>query len=194
DEYWVGFKGDLVRNLVKSNFLSPKNPILKIGIRESVIDLLSEIIEKTKTEKPGYQPLISGAVLHLLGLIHSLIMQESLKKDDVSELVVNKARMILRSNMNQNISIEKVAEELQVSYSWLRKAFKLFTGIAPGQYLLQLKIDHGKKLLSDHTKSIKEIAFELGFESAFYFSKLFKVKTGLSPDLFRKKLRNPINV
>lgn len=96
--------------------------------------------------------------------------------------------MIFRTHIDNDISIEKVAEELQVSYSWFRKAFKEFTCIAPGQYVLQLKIDRAKMLLSDPSKSIKEVAFELNFLSALYFSKLFKEKTGLSPERYKKSV------
>ena len=84
--------------------------------------------------------------------------------------------------------MEKIAEELNVSYAWFRKAFKTYTGIAPNQYLLQLKIEKAKMLLLDDTKTIKEIAFGLNFESAFYFSKLFKEKIGISPELYRKNI------
>jgi len=43
-------------------------------------------------------------------------------------------------------------------------------------------------LLINRSRSIKEIAFSLNFESAFYFSKLFKEKVGLSPKEYRKKI------
>jgi AraC-like DNA-binding protein len=58
--------------------------------------------------------------------------------------------------------------------------------MAPGQYHIQLKIERAKMLLSNPSKTIKEISYELHFESCFYFSKLFKEKTGFSPELFRK--------
>lgn len=187
DEFWVGFEGEIVQNLIRQNFFSPNKPILQAGIREDIYNLLSGIIEKTKTEKPGYQPAISGTVLHLLGDVYSLTKQADFKQENISEAIINKAIFILRSNALKNFSIEDVADELEVSYSWLRKTFKLYTGIAPGQYLLQLKINKAKMLLDENRKSIKEIAFETGFESAFYFSKIFKTKTGICPESYRKK-------
>jgi AraC-like DNA-binding protein len=84
--------------------------------------------------------------------------------------------------------MEKVAEELNVSYAWFRKAFKNYTGIAPHQYLLQLRIEKARVLLSDPSLSIKEIAARLNFESAFYFSRLFKEKMGVGPEQYRKNL------
>ena len=120
--------------------------------------------------------------------IHSQTKQQRFFGEDITESIINKARIIFRTNIDQDIAIEKVAEELNVSYAWFRKAFKTYTGIAPHQYLLQLKIEKAKMLLADHSRSIKEIAFSLNFESAFYFSKLFKEKTGVSPDLYRKNM------
>lgn len=188
DEYWVGFKGTIIENLVKQHFIEPQHAVLNIGVNEQVIHLLTAIIEKTKEEKTGYQPLVSGIVLHLLGLIHSLIKQRSFEPEDITESIINKARIIFRTNIEQDITMEKIAGELNVSYAWFRKAFKTYTGIAPNQYLLQLKIEKAKMLLTDHSKPVKEVASILNFESAFYFSKLFKEKTGVSPEGYRKNM------
>ena len=42
-------------------------------------------------------------------------------------------------------------------------------------------------LLNDSQKSIKEIAFESGFVSSYYFSKIFKIKMGISPEVYRRE-------
>ena len=63
--------------------------------------------------------------------------------------------------------------------------FKKQTGLSPLQYYLLLKIEKSKELLLSSQKNQKEIAFELGFESDYYFNRLFKQKTGLSPGKFR---------
>ncbi len=188
NEYWVGFKGSIIENLIHHQFISIETPVVYIGVNETIIHLFTEIKEKTTTEKTGYQPLVSGIVLHLLGLIHSLSKQQHFELEDHTVAIINKARIIFRTSIGQQSSMEQVAEELNVSYAWFRKAFKQYTGISPNQYLLQLKIEKAKLLLSDHSKSIKEIAFGLHFESAFYFSKLFKDKTGVTPGQYRKSL------
>lgn len=187
DEYWIGFTGDVADNLVTNKFFHRETPVLPIGFHENIMNLLSEIIDKTRQEKAGYQPSISGAVLHLLGKIYSISRQSIFNKEDMVELVVNKARLIFRENIDKDIAVEKVAADLQVGYSWFRKVFKTYTGMAPGQYLIQLKIEKSKELLLDQKKSIKEVAYDLHFDSNFYFSKLFKEKTGLTPAQFRKR-------
>lgn len=186
-EFWVGFDGIFAHHLANSNFISQETALVHIGLQEAVIDLFTKIIELTKTERPGYQPQVSGMLMHLLGEVFSLYKQRELEVENISEFVISKARLIIRENINNKIQMEKVAEDLNVSYSWFRKAFKAYTGLAPNQYLIQLKIDKAKTMLQDANLSSKQIAYELGLDSAFYFSKIFKIKTGYSPEAYRRK-------
>jgi AraC-like DNA-binding protein len=189
DEYWVGFNGSVISNITQ-HFFARDSAVLEVGLHDVLLRLFTEIIDKTREEKTGYQPLVAGIVMHLLGEIHSLARQQDFSPGDNTGSIIRKATIILRTNIDNDISIEQVAEQLNVSYSWFRKAFKNYTGLAPHRYLLQLRIEKAKMLLADHTVSIKEIAFLLNFESAFYFSRLFKEKTGLSPEAFRKNMEH----
>lgn len=185
DEFWVGIKGHIMDNLVQQKFFTVENALVDVGLHESIIQLLGTIIEDTREEKTGYQPLVAGMVMHLLGAIHSFTKNRSYAAEDATASIIEKARILLRTNVVENISMEKVAEQLNVSYAWFRKAFKAYTGIAPHQYLTQLRIEKAKGYLDDHKLSIKEIAFKLNFESIFYFSRLFKEKVGVSPEMYR---------
>ncbi len=188
NEYWVGFKGPIADQLVRNKFFTNRHPVMRIGFREEIVAFFNDICERTKTELTGYQPLISGEILHLLGFVHALSRERTLGGEGNPEAsLASKARVILRENVENFISIEQVSDELGVSYSLFRKIFKKYTGISPGQYLIQLKIEKAKLLLTLPDKLVKEIAYELGFDSSFYFSKLFKEKTGLSPVKYRER-------
>jgi AraC-like DNA-binding protein len=186
DEYWIGIKGEILDNLVKKGFFKPETPCVYIGFNENVFNLFNSIIEKTKNESPGYQPLISGAALHLLGYCHSITKQYAIESEE-NAVVVNQARLLFRANIAEAFSPEEAAAQLNIGYSRFRKVFKNYTGLSPGQYYIQLKIDRAKELLNEPGMSVKEIAFKLNFESYFYFAKLFKEKTGLSPTDYRKR-------
>jgi AraC-like DNA-binding protein len=188
DEYWVGFKGNIIENMVANNFFTRDKPVINVGFNETVMNLFLDIIRLSKDEKSGYQPAISGAVVYLLGQVYSASQQSSLQEKDLVELTVSKARIIFRDKINDDITPEKVAEELKVGYSWFRKVFKKYTGIAPGQYIIQLKIQKAKELLSDASKPIKQIAYELQFESPLYFAKVFKEKAGVTPAAYRDEI------
>jgi AraC-like DNA-binding protein len=189
DEYWVGVKGTIVDNLLNTGYLSPDKPCHYIGFNDEIISLYNLIIEKTKQEKSGYQPLISGIVLHLLGNCHSIIKQ-SIVENREEEIVIDRARVLFRSNINNTYSPEQAAQELNVGYSWFRKRFKSYTGLPPGQYYLQLKIEKAKEFLTNGNMRIKEISSELNFDSNLYFSKIFKEKTGFSPTDYRNRTRD----
>lgn len=188
DEYWVGVNGNVVDNLVGTGYLALDKPCQYIGFNEGIIDLYHLLIEKTKQEKPGYQPFISGIFLHLLGHCHSLIQQGVIESNE-EEIAIHKAQLLFRENIHNPYSAEQAAQQLNVGYSWFRKRFKSYTGLSPGQYYLQLKIAKAKELLSHSNMLIKEIAIELNFETSFYFSKIFKEKTGFNPTDYRCRTR-----
>jgi AraC-like DNA-binding protein len=83
-----------------------------------------------------------------------------------------------------------MADELNINYSAFRKAFKKYTGLSPMQYHTALRMKQALYLLANSDLSIKEISFNLGFCSIFYFSKLFKEKTGMTPGAYRRKIEN----
>ena len=62
----------------------------------------------------------------------------------------------------------------------------------PGQYQIQIRLNKARRLLRNGTLSIAAIAEQLGFESIYYFSRLFKKKTGCSPLAYRKGLNSQI--
>jgi AraC-like DNA-binding protein len=82
---------------------------------------------------------------------------------------------------------EAIAKAQNVSYEWFRKTFKEVLGISPGQYLLNLKIEKTGQMLQETSLTIAEITAKAGFESEFYFSRIFKKKMGCTPSEYRKK-------
>ena len=94
----------------------------------------------------------------------------------------------MRENIYDKFTPEDIAESINMSYSNFRKSFKQYTGIAPHQYMLQLKLSKIKDLLSSTEMSIQDIAMKLNFESADYFSYFFRSKTGINPLSYRKEI------
>lgn len=186
-EYWVGFKGNIADSILENSLFQRKYPLIHTGVRPDIISLYQDIMTHTQTESPGYQPLVSGMVVHLLGLVYSLTKQQGIAQEigDHQQLV-QKAMVLIREVTETKITLEDIADQLKIGYSLFRKIFKKHTGLAPGQYLNQLKIERAKNHLLYSDKLIKEIAYELNFESEYYFSKFFKEKTGFSPLAFKK--------
>ncbi|PIF46967.1 helix-turn-helix protein [Chryseobacterium sp. 52] len=83
-------------------------------------------------------------------------------------------------------SVQHIADQLNVSPSYLTGLLKVLTGQNTQQHIHEKLIEKAKEKLSTTQLSISEIAYELGFEHPQSFSKLFKNKTHLSPLEFRK--------
>lgn len=84
-------------------------------------------------------------------------------------------------------TVQKVADHLHFSVSYLSNLLKSHTGLSTQQHIHEKLIAHAKERLSTTTESISEIAFHLGFEHVQSFSKLFKNKTRQTPLEFREK-------
>ncbi len=76
--------------------------------------------------------------------------------------------------------------ELNLQPKYLSKLAKKANSIPPCQILIKKQISHGEHQLLHTNKTVKEIAHEINFEDPYYFSRLFKSKTGLSPSKYRK--------
>lgn len=180
NEHWVGFAGDYADHLCSRKFFSPQSPAFKTGYDESLINLFDTIIDMIRNEPPGYQQMISAFTLEILAKFNSLRQSNNHDSTDIQS-IIRQAKSTIVEQMTNPIDMPGLANSLGVSYSWFRYAFKQYTGLSPHKYQLELKIEKAKFLLRNTSESIKEISNNLGFESPYYFSRLFKKKTGVNP-------------
>ncbi len=187
-ENYIGFKGDLASHFLDVAFQDPHNPVLTCGSRVEIIDVYQKIFDLVQTQKPAYQQVASGMILKLIGLLLSLQKQSRMeeKGKEIEDLITS-ARAYLWENVDKTPNLEEFARSKNFSYSTFRKLFKQYTEISPYHYYLDLKIMRAKELIVSTDKSVKEMAYELGFDSVHYFSRLFKKKTGFSPREFRRR-------
>eukprot|EP01012_Entosiphon_sulcatum_P004840 TRINITY_DN12005_c0_g1_i1.p1 TRINITY_DN12005_c0_g1~~TRINITY_DN12005_c0_g1_i1.p1 ORF type:complete len:299 (-),score=37.20 TRINITY_DN12005_c0_g1_i1:937-1725(-) len=83
-------------------------------------------------------------------------------------------------------SVKYISTELKLSQRYLSDMLSSLTGLNTQQYIQNAIIEKAKEKLSTTNLSVSEIAYELGFEHSQSFSKLFKMKTQLSPLEFRQ--------
>jgi AraC-like DNA-binding protein len=182
--YYIGFTGRYPEHLLTAGFLDPEEPVFHIGLHASIIEDFREALEIADKQQPGFQVRLGSLVMTIIARTLSYEWQKH--QGSEAELIIEKARAILEDNMKQNIDIHDVSADMGIDYYKFRHLFKEYTGLSPYQYFLQLKINKAKLLLEDKNRSIKEIAFELKFENPYYFSRMFKKKTGVSPQNWRE--------
>ncbi len=82
-------------------------------------------------------------------------------------------------------SVAWCANELKLSANYFGDLIKIETGVSAQEYIQSKIIDVAKIRLFDHDKTINEIAYELGFKYPQHFSRLFRQRTGITPNEFR---------
>lgn len=96
-------------------------------------------------------------------------------------LVINKARNYILSNIENEISVEKLASECAVSSRQLQRIFKEHLSITPMGFLVILKMEEAEKLLKSGAYNVTEVAYHLGYSDAAYFTRVFKKYFGYPP-------------
>lgn len=119
--------------------------------------------------------------------ITQLLKSTRMPNRDHINRVVEQAKSILADNLQNPPKMEELAANLYISYSWFRSVFKEQTGMAPGEYHQQLRLEKAKQILDASDLSIRQVSEILGFSNQNHFSALFKRKTGLSPANFRNR-------
>lgn len=183
--YWIGFRGKNMDDRVRAGFLSPQKPIYHVGYSAMVNDMYQFGLKTAKEEAAYVQQTLAGVVNLLIGLMYSLERNIVLNTNHEHVDMVNKARLRIRESLEADLTIQQIAAEMGVSYSNFRKLFKEYTGISPSLYQQDLRLQRAKELLTTTDLSIKQIAYQLRFDSPDYFSSKFKAKTGMKPSAFR---------
>jgi AraC-like DNA-binding protein len=186
-EYWTGFRGQHIDNRVMKGFFTKSEPVFNIGLSTKIVDFYEDIIRIAQEEKAGCQQMISSIVLSILGCVY--YKNKNLQYTD-SHIVdrINKAKDLIKSNIESAMSQEDIAKKIGVGYSWYRRMFKEYTGVSPAQYQLQQKLIRAKEILTTTNKTVSEIAFSLHFENVCQFSTFFKKKEGITPSEFRRRI------
>lgn len=104
-----------------------------------------------------------------------------------NNFVINKILKHLHLNIESEISLEKLAEDLNLSASYISSCFKKQMGISIMKYAKKIRIDRAKVLLTTTDISILDLSVSLGFYDQSHFSKTFKKFTGVSPSKYRNE-------
>ncbi|WP_425058349.1 Regulator of RpoS [Sporomusa carbonis] len=116
-------------------------------------------------------------------------MLEVIKKYELhhKDGIVKKTCQYVMDHVEENITLEDVANEVHVSKSYIGKLFKQKAGYNFTDYVTKVKMEHAKALLRTGDYKNYEVSERLGYSSPDYFCRLFKQYSGCTPLEFRKQ-------
>ena len=91
----------------------------------------------------------------------------------------------LTAHLNEDLSVERITHEFGISKSKLYQVCNTYLGCGIAEYVHSLRIEHAKRLLSETTVPITEVAGECGFSDYNYFCRVFKKETGIPAKKYR---------
>jgi AraC family transcriptional regulator, transcriptional activator of pobA len=162
------------------------NELIFLGENESVGLELKSIQEEL--EQQPYQYLIS--VHSRLELILVEINRAKLKQGGEiykPDALFLKFLEIVRANFEKKLSVRQIAGLLNTTESKLNELSRYHTGRTAQSVIYGLVASEAKRLLKYEKLSVKEVAYQLGFDDPFYFSNFFKKQTHLSPKTYKEK-------
>lgn len=113
-----------------------------------------------------------------------LINEQRGEKDPITSFV----QQYVNDHLDQDISLDLVADKLNISRSYLSTYFKEKTGESFSEYLNRVRIYRAKEMLAEVDLKINDISAKLGYQSVNSFIRMFKRYAGVTPGEYRKRL------
>lgn len=102
--------------------------------------------------------------------------------------LLRKVQYFVAENLAEEISIERLAELVELSPSHFAHVFKATTGTTPLQFVTRERITHAQQLMRETTRTVIEIGLEVGYTSPSHFAQVFRRVAGVTPTRFRNSL------
>lgn len=185
-EHWIECQGEAFNAAQRKGLIRPDRSLLKVGVLAHWNDCFERCHSFARTDAVANQDLLSTLGLHLLALLsHMQRGERGFTK--VIDDVVQRAHTLIALRCQESLNLPALAHELGVGYSSLRHNFASRLGVSLREHYLNTRIQKGQDFLLNTSKSVKEIAELLGFDSVSHFSSQFKQRTQMSPNEWRVK-------
>lgn len=148
------------------------------------VDLLNQFNNEWLKQNSEYKLKCKGIFYTILG---------KLTEDQCAfynNPVIENIKQYITDNYNKNIGINEIAAHANLNPVYCGALFKKEEKCTISQYLNRIRINAAASLLKNSHLSVGDVAFEVGFNDIYYFSKTFKKITGVSPSSLKNKSLN----
>ncbi len=181
--YWCHFDDDAETLL--DSFLAPGTRVIPIGQHRELLDLFQECLQEAQhLRNENTAHYLSSRMRSLFPLINILSTRPAFHAN--SNLDIEKLHYFFTLKLEQDLTLEQVAREFNLSKFHFVRSYKAATGQTPMRYYQELKIKKACELLDSTALNIEHIAEKLSFKDPDYFSRSFKKHMGISASQYRK--------
>ncbi|QTH41559.1 response regulator [Cohnella sp. LGH] len=155
------------------------------ALKMNVIDYMLKPVKKQDLED-----LLSRLKIKIVGERSAMKSMIPLSNRQYNaEEIVKSVEEFIKTNYAGEISLEEISKRFNVNAPHLSKIFLKYAGESPSRYIMTLRMNEAKHLLSlKNELTVKEIGEAVGYPDPFYFSRMFKQFTGITPTEYKSRL------
>lgn len=147
--------------------------------------LLFRIFDGMKGDNPTTELSVSLDIYKIFTELLNPLSAKS-KGENSYEDSIQSVKEYIAENLNENLTVSRLAEIVNMSSSHFSRVFKQQTGFSPYDYILISRLNRAKYLLQVTDMTVSSIAYEIGFNSESNFIYFFTENEGISPGKFRR--------
>lgn len=189
------YPGDSLKELARQQFGPVETELTPppLGMRDDNALRVAQLLKAELTKKEGASPFHVEQLIAILGthVLHAYATRTSGPeqfKGGLSRQSAQKLQKFLSINLTRKISVDELAALAKLSPKHFTQAFSRTFGMAPHRYLLDLRLDHATRLLSDEVMTIAEVAYLSGFSSQSHLTAAMRKYRGTTPTRFRSSI------
>ncbi|MFD2943636.1 helix-turn-helix domain-containing protein [Flavobacterium notoginsengisoli] len=183
----IAANGILFNNVYQQPFI-----LLDQNNKQILLNIVREIVNELKMEALRKdEVLVSYLKIFLVLATRIKLEQQTIKETNVNDkqlLIIQNLRNAIEDNFRTKHSASEYADILHVTPVVLARAAKNHFNMTLSDLITERIIIEAKRELYLTDKTVKEIAYELGYDDEYYFSRVFKGKTDISPQFYRETI------
>ncbi|MCS4504396.1 AraC family transcriptional regulator [Arhodomonas aquaeolei] len=182
--YWVHFDGTRTGDFWAAIGFERERPVARLGRSPK---LLADFETLLGVRRSGYSPpVFVHAANHLRAMLSYLaVVSPRSATRQAGGFDLDHVDALMQANLHHHLDLDTLAASVNLSRYTFARQYKRLTGMPPIQNFIHMKMERACYLLDISTRSVQQIAFELGYEDAYYFSRLFRKVVGVSPTRYR---------
>lgn len=143
-------------------------------------------LQNLDLEKAASGMLTFGELESCFRKAAKIILESKDKKEDIRNYAIRRAINYIREHYSENISLDMLADRLEITPEYLSALFNKEVGINFSTFLKRFRISQAKRLLKGTDEKIYSIAQQVGYHDPKYFNRVFKEEIGVSPGDYRQ--------
>lgn len=186
DELYLIYDAKCMPWFRQRGFVDEARPVWPIHDLERVMAQVDELRALSRSQSMELTADRVDSICERL-ILESLLPGIKKGRPDRDDQIVQQIVVQFRNHPHLSHDLEEIARRHGMSTSTLRRRWFDAFKIAPGRYLLNLRLQNARRLLAETTLPVGEIAAQTGFQDMFYFSRRFKLETKLTPTQYRRR-------